>query len=96
MDISAVNRGLPASIGAVSDVPVQNAQDNRDIVHAVRALNAAEMFGQDNLLTFQRDLQSRQMVLRVVNQETDEVVLQIPSEQVLRMAEDLKKQEAGY
>ena len=91
MDITAVNRSIPASVGAVSEVPVQKAQENRDIVKAVRALNATEMFGQDNRLTFQRDLYSHQMVVRVVNKKTGDVVLQIPSEEVLRMAEDLKK-----
>ena len=96
MDITAVNRNLPASVGAVSEVPVQKAQENRDIVKAVRALNATEMFGQDNHLSFQRDLYSHQMVLQVVNRKTQEVVLQIPSEDVLRMAQDLKQQQAQF
>jgi uncharacterized FlaG/YvyC family protein len=94
MDITAVNRSMPASVGAVSEIPGQKARENRDIVKAVKALNSTEMFGQDNHLTFQRDLYSHQMVLRVVNRKTEEVVLQIPSEEVLRLAEDLKPQAA--
>jgi len=96
MDVTAVDRGLPASLGAVSDIPLPKAQENRDIVKAVRALNATEMFGQDNSLTFQRDLYSRQMVLRVINQKTQEVLLQIPAEDVLRMAKDLQPQQADF
>ena len=95
MDITAVNRNMTASVGAVSEIPVQKAQENRDIIKAVRALNATEMFGQDNHLTFQRDLYSHQMVLRVVNQKTGDVVLQVPAEDVLRMAKDLKQQQQG-
>jgi uncharacterized FlaG/YvyC family protein len=94
MDITAVSRSMPASVGSVPDVPVQKAQENRDIVKAVKALNGAETFGQDNHLTFHKDQYSHQMVIRVVNQKTGDVVLQIPSEEVLRMAEDLRKQEA--
>ena len=94
MDITAVNRSMPASVGSVP-VPVQKAQENRDIVKAVRALNGAETFGQDNHLTFQRDLYSHQMVLRVVNQKSGDVILQLPSEEALRMAEDLQRQLAA-
>ena len=94
MDITAVNRSMPASVGSVPDVPMQKAQENRDIVKAVRALNGAETFGQDNHLTFQRDLYSHQMVLRVVNQKSGDVVLQLPSVEALRMAEDLQRQQA--
>ena len=94
MDITAVNRSMPATVGSVPDVPVQRAQENRDIVKAVRALNGAETFGQDNHLTFQRDLYSHQMVLRVVNQKSGDVVLQLPSAEALRMAEDLQRQQA--
>ncbi|HXB71277.1 MAG TPA: flagellar protein FlaG [Candidatus Acidoferrales bacterium] len=94
MDITAVSRSMPASVGSVPDVPVQKAQENRDIVKAVRALNGAESFGQDNHLSFQRDPYSHQMVLRVVNQKSGDVVLQLPSEEALRMAEDLKRLQA--
>jgi uncharacterized FlaG/YvyC family protein len=95
MDITAVNRSsMPASVGSVPDVPVQKAQQNRDIVKAIRAVNGAETFGQDNHLTFQKDQYSHHMVIRVVNKKTGDVVLQIPSEEVLRLAEDLQKQQA--
>jgi uncharacterized FlaG/YvyC family protein len=50
------------------------------------------MFGHDNELTFQRDLQTNRMVVRVVNRQTREVVSQVPPEYVLRLAEDMKSQ----
>ncbi len=77
----------PASV----PVPVDKAAENREVVQAVRALNGAEMFGQDNELLFQRDRQTQRMVIRVVNRKTNEVISQIPPEYVLRLAQDLKR-----
>ena len=92
MDVTAVDRSgqvLPAPAPAI---PVDQAAENRQVVQAVKALNNTEMFGHDNELTFQRDLQTKRMVIRVVNRQTKEVVSQVPSEYVLRLAEDLKFQ----
>ena len=92
MDVTAVDRSghvLPAPAPAI---PVDRAAENRQVVQAVKALNGTEMFGHDNELTFQRDLQTKRMVIRVVNRQTKEVVSQVPSEYVLRLAEDLKFQ----
>jgi flagellar protein FlaG len=92
MDVTAVDRSgqvLPAPAPAI---PVDQAAENRQVVQAVKALNGTEMFGHDNELTFQRDLQSKRMVIRVVNRQTKEVISQVPSEYVLRLAEDLKFQ----
>ena len=50
----------------------------------------AELFGQDNQLTFQRDIETQRMVIRMVNRRTNEVISQIPAEYVLRLSQDLK------
>jgi uncharacterized FlaG/YvyC family protein len=91
MDINSVNRSVHTSVAAAAAIPVEKAAENREVVQAVKALNGTEMFGQDNQLLFQRDPQSQRMVVRVVNRKTNEVVSQIPSEYVLRLAEDLKR-----
>jgi uncharacterized FlaG/YvyC family protein len=92
MDITAVNRvqALPATAPAI---PVDQAAEKREVVQAVKALNGTEMFGQENELLFQRDSQTQRMVIRVVNRKTKEVVTQVPPEYVLRLAEDLKRQQ---
>jgi len=95
MDITPVNGITNVPAAAVPPSTPQNAAENRSLVQAVKALNATEMFGQDNHLTFQRDPETQRMVIQVVNQQTHEVVLQIPPEYVLRLAEDLKQQEAN-
>jgi uncharacterized FlaG/YvyC family protein len=90
MEISGVRNDAPAPF-APATIPAGQSAENREIVQAVKALNGAEMFGHDNQLMFQRDSHTQRMVIRMVNRRTNEVVTQIPSEYVLRMAEDLKR-----
>jgi uncharacterized FlaG/YvyC family protein len=91
MDIVSFNRTVQAPPVTAPVVPADQAAENREVVQAVRAVNGAEMFGQDNILTFQRDALTNRMVVRVVNRKTNEVVSQVPAEYVLRLAEDLKQ-----
>ena len=93
MDLSAINHNTQALHAPAPAIPVDQAAENREMVQAVKALNGAEMFGEDNQLMFQRDLQSQRMVLRIVNQKTREVVSEVPAEYILRLAEDLKQPE---
>jgi len=69
---------------------VQIQSENREIIQAVRAVNAGVQLGENNELTFSLDRHSRRPVIKIVNRETNEVVLQIPNEQILRLAEELK------
>jgi flagellar protein FlaG len=89
MQITGVDgMGLaPAHVAA--PVPPNQAAGNRDVVQAVKALNAAETFGDSNELTFQLDRNTRQPVIRIVNRQTKEVIDQIPAEYVLRLAQQL-------
>ena len=88
MEITAVDRSaLPLST-PISVLPEAQAE-NRDVVRAVKALNGAEMFG-ENELVFRRDPETHRMVIRLINPQTEEVMAQIPAEYVLRLAEDLK------
>jgi flagellar protein FlaG len=94
VDITPVSRSINASVAVAPAVPVEKAAENREIVQALKALNGTEMFGHENLLVFERDQYSHRMVVRVINQDTHEIVSQFPSENVLRLAEDLKPQQA--
>jgi uncharacterized FlaG/YvyC family protein len=91
MDISGVNRTSNVPLIPASATPPEVAAQNRSIVQAVNALNGTAMFGHDNQLTFHLDAVSKRMVIQMVNPITLEVVVQIPAEYLLRMAEDLKK-----
>ena len=92
MDITGINR-VEVGVHAPAPVaPVDNTAEHRQIVQAVKAVNGTEMFGPENELRFQKDPESKRMVVRVVNRKTREVLSQIPAEYVLRMAEDIRKQ----
>ena len=58
------------------------------MIQAVKAVNASEMFGQENELTFRVDRAAGIAVVRIVNRKTGELVQQIPNEEVLKMAEE--------
>jgi uncharacterized FlaG/YvyC family protein len=92
MDITAVDRSVPALAVTAPSVPADKAAENREVIHAVKALNGTEMFGQDNELVFQRDTATQRMVIRLVNRKTNEVISQIPPEYLLRLGEGLKQQ----
>jgi uncharacterized FlaG/YvyC family protein len=90
MDIPPINRSASAQPAVVPATAPDRVAENRDVVQAVKAVNGAELFGQDNQLRFQRDPETQRMIIRMVNQKTNEVISQIPAEYILRLAEDLK------
>jgi flagellar protein FlaG len=92
MDISSVDlqRSL-SGIVAPQPVPQEQVAERKQLIQAVREVNKSDMLGENNELTFVMDRKTRKALVRVVNKETNEVVLQIPPEYVLRMAEELKR-----
>jgi uncharacterized FlaG/YvyC family protein len=87
MDINGVNRSGPVAPASVTvTAPAEHHAQNRDVIQAVKALNGTEMFGQNNELQFQKDLQTHRMVVRIVDRTTHEVISQIPAEYVLQLA----------
>ena len=86
MDIAAINRGATGPHTPAPTVPVDKQSQDRDVVQAVKALNGTEMFGPENELRFQKDPETRRMVVRVVNRKTEELVSTVPAEYILRLA----------
>ncbi len=90
MDLSGITPGMQPQAATASVAPVQQPPEYREVIQSVKALNAAEMFGQENELLFHMDRHARRMVIQVVNRQTQEVVSQVPPEYILRLAEDLR------
>ena len=65
-----------------------DAGQQRQLIQAVKAVNGAELFGHDSELTFVFDRQTHKALVRVIDKRTREVVMQIPPEHVIRMAEE--------
>ena len=85
--MDAVGSGQTAPV-TTSPVPVERLQENRELIRAVKAVNATEYYDQNNELTFKLD--RGRPIVRLINKSTNEVIRQIPPEYVLRLAEDLK------
>jgi uncharacterized FlaG/YvyC family protein len=88
MIISSINK-LAAQLSAPTDpsAPRPLTDEQRNLIQAVKAVNASGMLGQDNEL----DRALRRAITRIVSKQTGEVVEQIPPEYVLRMAEELNR-----
>jgi flagellar protein FlaG len=68
---------------------VQSIQ-NSELVQAVRAVNPAELFGDQSELTFVIDRRTQTALVRIIDKESGEVVRQFPPEYVLALSEELK------
>jgi flagellar protein FlaG len=92
MTIDSIASPITHAIGdSKESIPVQAA--NRDLIQAVRAVNATDKLGDKNELSFSVDPRTRRPVVKIVNRDTQEVITQIPNEEVLRLAESLKQSE---
>ncbi len=91
MDISSVNHlATPTANTPQPAEPPPATQDQRALIHAVKAVNSSELFGQENELTFVLDRNTHRAIVRIVNRNTRQVVQQIPAEYVLRLAEEFQ------
>jgi len=81
-----------AAASAPSSTPGPLTPDQRaaaqSVIQAVKAVNSADLFGPENEITFVKDPNSNRLLTRVVTRDSHELVAQIPSEEVLRMAEE--------
>jgi len=90
MDISSINSlTSSAALAAPNTLPPPATADQRALIQAVKAVNATELFGSENELTFVRDRQTNLPAVRIINRDTGELVAQIPPEILLQMAEEL-------
>lgn len=94
MDIKPVDSS--AYTGAVQPAPATVPADvipqRRALTDAVRAINATDLLGQDNELTYVLDRVSHEAVARIVNRKTNEVIMQVPAEYILRLAQEMSQQ----
>ena len=79
-------------------VPLDSQNHNPQLVaqqrrlrQAVHAINKAEAYGPRSELNLSVDQATRLPLLQVVDKETKQVLLQIPTESVLRMVQNLPK-----
>jgi uncharacterized FlaG/YvyC family protein len=88
MNLSSISSLSSHLTTAAQLAPPKSTEDQKALVQAVKTVNAAQMFGQENELTFRIDRAAGIAVVRIVNRETGELVQEIPNEQVLALADE--------
>ena len=91
MNISSVN----PSVVAVTDIlgtaqTSEEAAQRSQLIQAVKTVNESNALGENQELTFVVDRTTHRTLTRIIDRDTQEVVMQIPSEYILRLAEQLK------
>jgi uncharacterized FlaG/YvyC family protein len=86
MNISSVSAYTHTAMQpAVAKPPTE---DQKALIQAVKTVNTSGLMGAENELTFVIDRAAQIAVVRIVNRKTGDLVQQIPTEQVLKMAEE--------
>jgi len=86
MEIGSMQKDAQNIAIAPVSTPPEVVAQNRELIQAVKSVNAAEHFGPDSELTFLLDRHTQRPIMRVVNRRTKEVIQQIPPEYVLELA----------
>jgi uncharacterized FlaG/YvyC family protein len=91
MNVSSISN-LASHLSAATPAKPHPTPDQTALLQSVKAavktVNDAQLFGQDNEVTFRIDRAVNIAVVRVVNKQTGELVEQIPNEQMLKLAEE--------
>jgi uncharacterized FlaG/YvyC family protein len=62
------------------------------VAAAVRTINESGIVGPDRQVTFSTDSASRELVVRVVDKQSKDVLVQWPSEYALNLAQEYRKE----
>jgi hypothetical protein len=90
-----IDGSVPAFEPAAGAKPGGEVAETRELIRAVRAVNAGGTLGAQNELVFFLDRLTGRPVIKLVDRISKDVLLQIPNERVLRLAQDLKIPEDG-
>ena len=94
MNIDAIQHAVTQPLTAAPMVaPMEKPAEQRELIQAVKAVNVAELFGQNSELTFVLDRETRRPLVRLIDRETNEIIRQIPPDYVLQMAAELRELE---
>jgi flagellar protein FlaG len=92
MDTGSISPGALSLAASLATQPAhEKLPEQRELIHAVRALNGAEVFGDSQELTFVMDRETKKPILKIVDRATGEVVAQVPPEHVLRLARQFER-----
>ncbi|MGA2735999.1 MAG: flagellar protein FlaG [Bryobacteraceae bacterium] len=87
MDLAIVSNPGQALPAAYETVSPRWLAENRGMISSIASMDAVELFGAGSELTFALDRDTKQPVVRVVNQHTGEILWQTPPEYMLQLAQ---------
>jgi uncharacterized FlaG/YvyC family protein len=94
MDIAPLHTASQTSAPAPVSASAEQQAQNRELIQAVHAINAAEWFGEANELTFALDRKTGRGFIRLVRRKKRELVREISPEELLGLA-DTRQREDG-
>jgi uncharacterized FlaG/YvyC family protein len=83
------NIPLPEAQPAVA---AENRARTQAVAAAVRTINESGIVGPDRQVTFSTDAATRELVVRVVDKQSKDVLVQWPSEYALNLAQEYRKE----
>ncbi len=89
MDVSPIRAGGSLLSQQSSEISQADAAERRSLTRATKAVNESGALGKDQLV-FMVDAKTHRPIIRVQDRETNEVIMQIPAEVVLQIAQNLK------
>lgn len=87
MEIGSLDSNIPPVTVSNTALSPEARTEQVQLIKAVKAVNSAELFGQNTELTFVMDRQTKRPLLRLVDVRTKEVIRQVPMEYALRLAQ---------
>ena len=83
------------SVGTSTGASISTPSNENDVVvrgilTAVHQLNKSELMGEGRQLTFSRDPGTRRPVIQIIDENTGDVIDQIPAETLLQLARQLR------
>jgi uncharacterized FlaG/YvyC family protein len=94
MNISSVQPIAFSDMTARSQAP-EPAAHRTELIQAVKTVNDSNTLGENNELTFVLDRTTHRTLTRIIDRKTQEVVMQIPPEYVVRLAEQIKHESSS-
>ena len=88
MDISSIQPNSYHGFGS-PQLSAQQTTQRRELIQAAKSVNSSGVLGEQNELVFVINPGDHRAIMRLVDRNTHEVVMQVPPEYVLRLAEDL-------
>ncbi|HVP46995.1 MAG TPA: flagellar protein FlaG [Bryobacteraceae bacterium] len=93
MDVAPLHTAPLAATPAPAPGSAEIQAENRQLIQAVHAINAAELFGEDSELTYVLKRGTGRAAVRLVRRKSRDLIRQIPSEEVLSLAADAGRDE---